>query len=261
VQVSVEMRTLFHQALTVMGNAFRRLEQQVPPPQKKPWKDSFVFRYKEQTIEQALIQKLARSISGLHAVDILLLHGLLQEQGVLHRTLDEIHQDIFFLAAAITNDSVIELHKQYLASFWAEAFDDPSNPLTGTKKPNLVPRRKISAYVTRILSKDPNPSRAMDVDETISSVYSGFIHAASPQIMDMLGGDPPKFHISGLLGTGRMEAYIHDAWNYFYRGLLAVTVVAKAFGDKSLVDSLNQYIDKFERGSGTSYSADARNET
>jgi hypothetical protein len=123
------MRALFHQALTVMGNAFQRLEQQVPPPQKQPWKDSFVFRYKEQTIEQALIQKLARSISGLHAVDMLLLHGLLQEQGVIHRTLDEIHQDIFFLAAAVTNDSVTERHKQYLASFWAEAFEDPSNPL------------------------------------------------------------------------------------------------------------------------------------
>jgi hypothetical protein len=101
----------------------------------------------------------------------------------------------------------------------------------------------------------------MDVDETISSVYSGFVHAASPQIMDMVGGDPPKFHISGLLGTARMEEHIHDAWNYFYRGLLAVTVVAKAFGDKSLVDSLYDYIAKFEKASGRSYSAEARNET
>lgn len=92
-----------------MENAFRRLEQQVPPPQARPWNDSFVLRYLEQTIEQALIQKLARVISGLRAVDLLLLHGHVQEQGVLHRTLDELNEDVFFLAAAITNDSATRL--------------------------------------------------------------------------------------------------------------------------------------------------------
>lgn len=255
------MRTLFHQTLTVMQNAFRRLEKQVPPPQAKKWKDSFVLRYKEEMIEQALLQKLARSISGLHAVDVLLSHGLLQEQAVLHRILDEVHEDIFFLAAAITNDQVTDRHKQYLKAFYAEEFPDPDNPLARHEKPNMVPRKKIRAYVNRVLSKDPNPSRLSDVGETISSVYSGYVHASSPQIMDMCGGDPPRFHVSGMLGTPRMGEYIEDAWNYYYRGLTALTVVAKAFGDKPLVDTLYQYIAEFEAASGTNYSESGHNET
>jgi hypothetical protein len=254
------MRRLFHQALTVMENAFRRLEEQVPPPAEMKWQDSFVFRYKEEMIEQALLQKLVRSISGLHAVDILLVHGLLQEQAVLHRTLDEIHEDILFLAAAITNDYVTDRHKQYLKAFYAEEFSDPNNPLARNEKPNMVPRKKIRAYVNRVLSKDPNSSRLSDVGETISSVYSGFVHASSPQIMDACSGDPPRFHLSGMLGTPRMTEHVDDAWNYYYRGLMSLTVVAKAFGDKHLVDTLYEYIAKFEAASGTNCRATVQDE-
>jgi len=241
------MRKFFHETLTVMGNAFRRIEQQVPLPQQRPWKDGFVFRYVEQSVEQALVQKLARVISGLHAIDILLLHGFVQEQGVLHRTLDELNEDIMFLAAARTNDTVTDLHKQYLESFYAEEFDNPEDPVASTQNRHIVPRRKVRAYITRVLGEGINPSKAADVGETISKAYSGFVHAASPQIMDMCGGDPPKFHVTGMLGTPRIGEHVHDAWNYFYRGLVSVAAAAKAFGDKSLVDTLISYIEKFER--------------
>jgi len=244
------MRRIFHQSLTVMKNAFRRLEAQVQPPQAVPWRDSFVFRHKEKMIEQALLQKVARSISALHAVDVLLLHGFLQEQAVLLRTLDEIREDIFFLAAAITNDQVTDRHLQFLEEFFAEEFPDPNNPLARHQKPNMVPRKKIRAYVNRVLSTDPNPSRLADIDESISSVYSGYVHASSPQIMDMCGGDPPQFHIDGMLGTPRMAEHIRDTLNYFYRGLISITIVAKAFGDKSLVETLHQYLAKFEETTG-----------
>ena len=82
------MRPLFHQALKVMRRAFRRLEAQAPPPKAVPWKDEFVFRHVETSVQQALVQKLARVVSALHAIDVLLLNGFVQEQGVLNRTLD-----------------------------------------------------------------------------------------------------------------------------------------------------------------------------
>ncbi|MCV2366458.1 hypothetical protein LNV23_23790 [Paucibacter sp. DJ1R-11] len=244
------MRKLFHEVLTVMENAFARLEKQVPPPQRVEWADGFVFRYLERSLEQALILKLARSISTLRAVDILLLHGFLQEQASLLRILDEIHEDIYFLAAPLTNDQVTERHTQYLAAFFAEEFPDPENSLARHEKPNLPPRRKIRSYVTRVLSTDPNPSKAHDVGETISSVYSGYVHASAPQTMDMYGGSPAHFHLAGMRGTPLMEDHIHDSWNYFYRGLMATTVVAKALGDAPLVKTMYDYLQRFEGESG-----------
>jgi len=248
------VRLLYHQALKVMRQAFRRLEQQVPPPQAVPWKDHFVFRHVEKTIQQALLQKLARVISGLHAVDVLLVNGFVQEQGVLNRTLDELGEDIAFLTAAITNDTVTDLHKQYLEAFFAEEFDNPESPIDSTQKRAYPPRRKIRAYNIRVLGEGINPSKALDAEETLSKAFSGYVHAASPQIMDLCGGDPPRFHLTGMNGTPRIAEHIEDAWNYYYRGLVETAFVAKGFGDAELVEHLYKCIGQFEKASGTNFS-------
>ena len=244
------MHALFHEALTVMEKAFRHMERKVPPPKPVPYKDGFVFRYKEKSIEQALIQKLARVISGLHAASLLLDQGFVQEQGVLHRTLDELGEDILFLVAALTNDSITDLHKRFLRAFYEEEFDNLDDPVASTQKRDMVPRAKIRAYLARVFDAAGNPSRDISVSRTLSKAYSGFVHAASPHIMDMCGGAPPTFHLNGMLGTPRVAEHARDAWNYYYRGLIAVAAVANALGDRQLVDSLLSYKAQFERASG-----------
>jgi len=89
-------KTYFGPTLILLERGFRQLEAKVPPPIRRPWQDSFVFRYAEQTICQAIVQKLARALSGLHAVQVLLERGLFQEQGMIQRALDEIEEDVFF---------------------------------------------------------------------------------------------------------------------------------------------------------------------
>ena len=79
----------YRQYLIDMGAWFQRIECRVPPPQKVPYLDHFVFRYFEKTLEQAVILKLARVVTGLHSARILLNNGFLQEQAALHRMLDE----------------------------------------------------------------------------------------------------------------------------------------------------------------------------
>jgi hypothetical protein len=237
------------------------MEQQVPPPRAVPFKDHFVFRHVEKTIQQALIQKLARLISGLHAVDILLLNGFVQEQAVLNRTFDEIGDDIAFLTAALTNDTVTDLHRQYLEAFFAEEFDNPESPIDSTQKRNYPPRRKIQAYNVRILGAGINASKALDAGETVHKAFSGYVHAASPQIMDLCGGEPPKFHLTGMNGTPRVEEHVEDAWNYYYRGLIDTTLVAKALGDAELVEHLYKFIGQFEQASGTNFSGRGKAET
>jgi hypothetical protein len=175
-----------------------------------------------------------------------------QEQGVLHRTLDELQEDITFLGAAVTNDMVTDLHKKYLEAFYAEEFDNPDSAIDSSQKRNYPPRRKIRAYIIRVLGKGLNPSKILDAGETISKAYSGYVHAASPHTMDMYGGNPPRFHVSGMTGTPRIAGHVEDARNYYYRGLLSLTLVAKAFGDSELVTHLYKCIGQFEAASGIS---------
>jgi hypothetical protein len=245
------MRRLFLEVLAEIERAFRVFEQQVPPPQKKPWKDGFVYRYAEKTIQQALVLKLARCISGLHAVDALLLRGLIQEQASIHRVLDEIQEDIAFLTCAIITGQLTDLHTRYLEAFFTEIFLDPTNTLARQKKPDMVPRRKIQAYVTRVMLKPTNPSLVHDVQENLSNAYSGFVHASAAQIMDMYGSDPPHFHVSGLLGTPNMLKYGRDAWNYFYRGIMNAELIALAFGASELAAEMKAFGKRFAEASGS----------
>jgi hypothetical protein len=104
----------FAPTLKALEAAFRRIEVRVPPPTRKVWKNGFVFRYAEQTIHQAIVQKLARTISGLHAVDLLLGRGFFQEQGMIQRALDELGEDIVFLSLAVINGDLTPRHIQYL---------------------------------------------------------------------------------------------------------------------------------------------------
>lgn len=247
------MDQLFQHTLKVMESAFKGLEQQVPNPIKVPFRNSFVFRYKEQSIYQALILKLARVVSGLHAAKCLLEKGFVQEQAVHQRILDEIGEDILFLVYGITIDKITELHKEYLSYFYEEEFDIPENPVKSSQKRGMIPRKKIRAYIARMEGSNLNPSEGVELSRTLHKAYSGYVHGASPQIMDMYGGNPPRFHISGMLGTPKIKSYEKDLWNYFYRGILSFILVAKAFGNKELVEGLSKYQDEFENISGTNY--------
>ena len=224
---SIKTREVFLNVLSALEPAFRRLEAQVPPPIKIPCKDGFHLRYSEKTPQQALLQKFARQISGLHALDLLLLNGFAQEQGVIQRTLDDIEEDIQFIVFGLVTGNWTKDHQSYLDFFWMEEEG------AGLTKRGMVRRDKIRAYVHRVHGLS-DPSSADAVGRTIFQAYSGYVHANSVAIIDMCQGDPPRYYLSGIRGTPIHRDHVVDAWNYFYRGLMSSAVVPKAFGDEEL---------------------------
>jgi len=83
---------------------------------------------------------------------------------VLQRTLDEIHEDIFFLAIAVTNDKITERHEQYLEAFYDDPILRNGSHAERFRKPNSVPRKKIHAYVRRVMhgeTHDPHQSKRL----------------------------------------------------------------------------------------------------
>ena len=247
------MEALYVETLHKMEATLRLFEVQVPPPQRKPMGDSFVFRYVEQSIHQAIVQKLARVTSGLNAAWILLEYGFVQEQGGLHRVLDELMEDIWFLSCGVINDDITELHQSYLDAFYEEEFDKPEDPAGSTQKRPMTPRQKIQAYLAREKGQGCHDSRMGAVTRTISKAYSGYIHGASPQIMELYGGWPPHFHVSGMRDTPIQDAHRGDLWNYFFRGICAFAIAAAAFGDQELSSSIGEYKRRFAEQSGQDY--------
>jgi len=226
------------QTLTLLERMFQRFASGIAPPVKVTMLDHFVYRYEVKSIEQALIQKLARVVSGLHAADVLLEHGFLQELGALHRILDEIGEDITFLAVARTNGGMTPMHERYLEAFYGEQMPpdlDVSKPVKGYDSPS---RKEIRKYLKRVLMADAPANFA---DAAIAKAYGGYVHAASQNTMDMYGGDPPRFHLRGMVGTPMQHDHAEGSWNYIYRGLLAFETAAKAFGDAAGLKVLRDY--------------------
>lgn len=237
--------------LEALELAFRQIEIKVPPPMRKSWGNSFVFRYAEQTIQQAIVQKLARMISGLHAIEALLELGLFQEQGVIQRAVDEIEEDIWFLSLAIINNDVTELHTEYLKHFYAEEFMDPSNIVASHASRGMIRREKIRAYNHSKLPSEKDAQRGKTVGKVLTKAYSGYVHAASPHIMDMYGGAPACFDINGTWKSFRYASHAMDAANYFYRAVPAMAVAAKVLGDASLFSELCALETKLRQSSGS----------
>ena len=243
------MDKLYEKTLTTMEEIVNSLAERVPSPQRVPIKASFVFRYTEKSIRQAMVQKLARMVSTLNATRLLLNHGFVQEQATLQRILDEIQEDLLFLASGVIYDDLAPLHQRYLDAFFEEEFD-ADNAVGSTQRRPMIPRKKIRAYIARIEGMAIDPHRMAEHLRTISKAYSGYVHAASPQIMDMYGGKPPRFHMRGMKDTKRHDEHRRDLQHYFYRGISAVALVVKAFGDDELFKKISSYMQEFEQISG-----------
>ena len=140
--------------------------------------------------------------------------------------------------------------------FTEEEFD-AETAMDSTQKRPMIPRRKIQAQIARIEVSGLDPSTGVELARTITKAYSGYIHAASPQIMDMYGGSPPHFHVTGMLGTQRHAEHRQDLWNYFYRSILSFGLAAKAFGDHELSDQIHTFTVRFEEAAGKNYSPKA----
>jgi hypothetical protein len=241
---------VYEELLHLMEFALDKLVSQVPAPQPAPFgPNRFVFRYMERTAQQAIVQKLARIITGLRAAHFLLEQGLLQEQAVIERVIDEFHEDVLFLSYGILKGET-KNHKSFLTGFYEEEFDNAASAFDSTQKRPTVSRDKIRAYLARIEGISGNPSDNQEQLRTLFKAFSGFVHGASPQIMDMYIGDPPHFHVRGMLGTVRMAEYQIDIWNYFFRGIMAFGYAAKAFGDEELFQGILVQKRNFERQSG-----------
>lgn len=238
------------EAITVMTDAFKQLESAVSQPQKVPFRKSSVFRYANKGIREAIIQKLARSISGLNAISILLPAGFAQEVSVLFRTLDEINEDIMFLATAATSNGRTTLHEKYLKAFFAEpVFSRPQGAMD-IAKPDLVPRRKVRAHVMNVLGRGVNVPQALAAGEALGTAFSGYVHANSESIMDMYGGSPACFNLRGMPGTSRIDECTRSTETYIYRTLMTTLTAAKAFGDVNLVEVLETFLAKYESANG-----------
>lgn len=245
-----------HQSLgDLYGEAFSHMEQSVhelagnvPAPRLVQKSCGRVFRYEERLPAQAVVLKLARLVSTLRATHLLLDQGFVQEVATLERVIGEIQEDVFFLVTG--DEATTPRYGRFLDDFWEEEFDAKS-ALASTQKRGMTPRQKIRAQIGRFVSQiegsTADSSRTTEQLRTVDNAQSGYVHGAAPQLMEMYGGSPPRFHMAGMLGTAREQEHGEQFWNYVYRSIFTFAMVTRSFGDSAAAVKIREYADAFER--------------
>ncbi len=232
-----------------MDRTHTELVSAVPRPTSVSVKGRQTFRFGEQTAETLVVAKLARIASGLRAALLLAEAGLFQEQSSLCRLVDEYQEDVAFFALGMAEGKLTRLHSEYLEAFFAEQTSAKDPRTDWVKGRNLVPRKKIRAYLANHDLTPPNPSDHIAVSGLIANTLSGFVHAAADQVMEMYDPCSGRFLTDGHSGTEIGASYEIDLENYFVRGLYAFAFGAAALSHWDLSRLAREYGDMIDEKS------------
>jgi hypothetical protein len=246
------MEDVYRSAIINMAQTLKALERAVPPPQVMQFHGRAAYRYKEQSVHQAIVMKLVRLTSALQAAQLLLQAGLLQDFGACQRVIDEINEDVAFLCLSVVRNDETQWHARFLAEFWQEEFDGPT-AMTSTQKRARVPREKVRGYLAQGEEGGIDQSARIKINEGIAKAYSGFVHGAGSHIMQMYYGNPPCFHPVGELDSPYLPGHAEDLQNYFLRAICSFGFAAAAFGSKELKDTIIEFRAEFERRCGMTF--------
>ncbi|CAN7286774.1 hypothetical protein [Caballeronia sp. LjRoot31] len=195
--------------------------------------------------------KGVKTISTLRACVLLLRHGHTQEVGALCRMVDDFCNEIFFLLVPQGQGCCSDDQVKFLENFYQEEFERPDDPLRSPQKRDTVPTKKIHATFGKLAAGELNPSDAQELLRTVQQAFSGYVHDAYPHIMELFGGDPPQFHLSGMLGTQRVEEWRAQLVGYVHRLIMVTIFVARKQGVANLDVSLRAFLGDYEGQTGT----------
>lgn len=210
-------------------------------------------QFRHETLTESLVCYLKgiKTISTLNACILLLRHGHTQEIGALCRMVDDFCNEIFFLLQPQAENGFSDDQMCFIESFYQEEFDKPGDPLGSAQKRETVPVRKIHATFAKLAGGELNPSDAQNLLRTTHQAFSGYVHGAYPHIMEMFGGNPPYFHVSGMLGTPRIDEWRRQLVGYVQRFILASVFVARKLGLTDMEPTLRALLIEFEEATGT----------
>lgn len=206
------------------------------------------FRHQRKHDCLLIYLKGIRTVSLLNASVVLLEAGYVHEVGILCRCIDEAIEDmIFFIRNLGENSNPTESQEKILKEFFQEQFADPMSPLGSSIKRDRVPRRKVRATIAGLPENEVNPHDHVQLTKTVYDTFSGYVHGAYPHIMELYGGQPARFHMTGMANTPRTEEWQRQLIDYAYRGILGAWFTARRLGEDGVAAEVFSLRQEFER--------------
>jgi len=212
-----------------LNNFYTEIGSTIAAPKFDPLKPYTAYRHSDsqKTDSLACYLKGIKTISALNAALILMKSGHTQEVGALCRMVDDYCSEIFFLLVPGCGDALDDHQDKFLTSFYQEEFIDHEDPLYSHQARDLVSINKIHAAFAKYATNGLNQSDVQAISTVIHKTLSGYVHGAYPQIMEMYGGQPPKFHAFGMLDSPRTHELIGHIIGYVDKLILLTIFISQ----------------------------------
>ena len=132
-----------------------------------------------------------------------------QEIGVLVRTMVECTRHIEFVLDALDEHDVIApAIDKYVQDYFADFTRNSSADFKRAQVRQGVVHRRLGATLDNISQQAGDAGQRAPAERMYSNVYlsySNYVHAKNPEIMDLYGGVPGRFHLDGMRGTPKDE--------------------------------------------------------
>jgi hypothetical protein len=231
------------QTIGLLERGFQEITKHTERPHRSAAEKITRYEHTGKTRELACYLKLARIVSAMHAIRVLLPIGLFQECGVIMRTVVDYSDEIAFLSISPA-DAQTQI-KKFLEDFFIE---HPKETL-GWKaiKREVLGKKKIHAALGRVhhLLGVGNAQQIQDAGYAISDVFSMFVHGSYTCITEMY--DAPE----KLQTNGSRDVYLHCMWAdqmlvILPRALQALAHVAMMHPGASMTDAATKQLREFD---------------
>lgn len=214
-------------AVVGLDRCVQALCSSLPSPQVVEVNGMPVFRHQRKNDLLLSYLKLVKIASHQNAAIVLIRAGYVQEVYGLCRMIDEAIEDIYFMAMPLDAGKPSSHQRKLIDEFYQEEFSG-EDFVQSYQERNRVPRRKVRAGVSRIIGDRIDgwdQDQELKTGAALAGAFSGFVHGAYVHLMELFGGNPPRFHTRGVLGTPRIQECLENQVNYAYRSLLTAELV------------------------------------
>ena len=177
----------------------------VPPIFYHSGREHYGYRYGKPGVRHFCLLKAVRAVSALNAMIALARGGFAQEIGVLVRTMVECTTHIDFVLDALDENEVLAPDvDKYVREFFADFARNSSADFKRAQVRQGVVHQRLGAKLDDMSRQEGDAGQRAPAERMYSNVYltySNYVHAKYPEIMDLYGGVPGRFHLDGMQGT------------------------------------------------------------
>jgi len=183
------------------------------------------FRFENPDVHHFCLLKAVRIVSALNAGIVLARSGYTQEISVLIRTLVECATHIEFVLDSTDSLEHRTVVEKYVNAFFEDFRRDNEAKIKRAQVRQGAVHTTLGSTLDGIAEKYEDTRErvpAAVLYSNIYRVYSNYVHAKYPEVMDLYGGTPGHFHLRGMNGTPKdgenmdlLETFIETSSNTF----------------------------------------------